>query len=43
MGADQYRKRVSALHEALQDPRTQSQALEIVRSLIEQVVVQPVL
>ncbi|MHB2170109.1 recombinase family protein [Alsobacter sp. R-9] len=39
--ADLYRKKVAALHEALQDPRTQAEALDIVRSLIEQVIVRP--
>ena len=39
--AELYRKKVRALHEALRDPRTQAEALEIVRSLIEQVIVRP--
>ena len=39
--AELYRKKVQALHEALHDPATEAEALEIVRSLIEQVIVRP--
>ncbi|MCZ8104298.1 MAG: recombinase family protein [Burkholderiales bacterium] len=39
--AELYRRKVAALHEALRDPNTQAEALEIMRSLIEQVIVSP--
>jgi site-specific DNA recombinase len=39
--AELYRRKVAALHEALRDPNTQAEALEIMRSLIEQVIVHP--
>jgi DNA invertase Pin-like site-specific DNA recombinase len=39
--AEVYRRKVEALHEALADPHTGAEALEILRSLIERVVVHP--
>jgi site-specific DNA recombinase len=39
--AEVYRRKVEALHEALDDPHTGAGALEILRSLIERVVLQP--
>jgi hypothetical protein len=39
--AEGYRRKVEALHEALADPQTGPEALEILRSLIERVVLHP--
>ncbi|HUW73584.1 MAG TPA: recombinase family protein [Methyloceanibacter sp.] len=39
--AELYRRKVEDLHGALADPRTHDEALDILRSLIEQVVVRP--
>ncbi len=39
--AEIYRQKVEALHEALADPHSGAEALEILRSLIERVVVHP--
>jgi len=39
--AEVYRQKVEALHEALADPHSGAEALEILRSLIERVVLHP--
>ena len=39
--AEIYRRKVAALHEALEDEAVQDEAFELIRSLIERVVVTP--
>ena len=41
MGPEIYRRKVAALQTALADPKTQTEALEVLRGLIERVVLHP--